>query len=72
MKTSDLSQELLLELLIRKVKAEIMAKMPRLDDEPFSEYIEHIREEVEYTLDQRVTAACNKKFGERKDKWKIY
>lgn len=63
MKTSDLSQELLIELLLRKVKQECMAKMPRLPDEPFSEYIQHIRAEVEYTLDERIKSACDKKFG---------
>lgn len=63
MKTSDLSPELLLELLIRKIKVECMQKMPRLPDEPFSEYIQHIRAEVEYTLDERIKAACDKKFG---------
>lgn len=70
MKPSDMSVELLLETLIRKIKAECMARMPKLDDEPFSEYIEHIREEVEYTLDQKVDEACNKKFGERSYPWK--
>lgn len=63
MKTSDLSIELLLELLIRKTKAEIMAQMPRLTDEPYIEYIQHIRAEVEYTLDERIKSACDKKFG---------
>ena len=63
MKTSDLSPELLLELLIRKIKVECMQKMPRLPDEPFSEYIQHIRAEVEYTLDERIKSACDKKFG---------
>lgn len=67
MKTSDLSPELLLELLIRKIKVECMQKMPRLDDEPFSEYIQHIRAEVEYTLDERVKAACDKKFGKEEE-----
>lgn len=70
MKTSDLSPELLLELLIRKIKVECMQKMPRLDDEPFSEYIQHIRAEVEYTLDERVKAACDKKFGKEEEPWK--
>lgn len=72
MKTSDLSPELLLELLIRKIKADCMAKMPRMSDEPYSEYMEHIREEVEYTLDQKVDEACDRKFGTRKDTWPIY
>lgn len=70
MKTSDLSQELLIELLLRKVKQECMAKMPRLDDEPFSEYIQHIRAEVEYTLDERIKQACDKKFGKEDEPWK--
>lgn len=72
MKTSDLSPELLLELLIRKIKAEIMARMPRLPDEPYSEYMEHIREEVEYALDEKVDEACERKFGKRTDPWQIY
>lgn len=63
MKTSDLSQELLIELLLRKVKTECMQRMPRLPDEPFSEYIQHIRAEVEYTLDEKIKTACDKKFG---------
>lgn len=70
MKTSDLSQELLIELLLRKIKAECMQRMPRLDDEPFSEYIQHIRVEVEYTLDERIKAACDKKFGKEEEPWK--
>lgn len=70
MKTSDLSQELLIELLLRKVKQECMQKMPRLDDEPFSEYIQHIRAEVEYTLDERIKSACDKKFGKEEEPWK--
>ena len=70
MKTSDLSQELLIELLLRKGKQECMAKMPRLDDEPFSEYIQHIRAEVEYTLDERIKQACDKKFGKEDEPWK--
>lgn len=72
MKTSDLSQELLIELLLRKVKQECMTKMPRLDDEPFSEYIQHIRAEVEYTVDEKIKAACDKKFGKEDEPWKRY
>ena len=72
MKASDLPKEVLLQEFIKKVKQEALAKFPRLANEPFSEYNETIREEVEYTATTLVVDECNRKFGKENKKWKEY
>ena len=69
MKPCELPQEVLLEEFIKKVKHEVLEKMPRLANEPFSEYNEHIREEVEFAACSLVSKEIDKKFGVKKNKW---
>lgn len=70
MKANEFPREVLLEELVKKVKAEIVSRFPRLANEPFSEYNEHIREEVEYAAVALIGQECDRKFGKRKKQWK--
>lgn len=69
MKASDFPKEVLIEELVKKIKQEVMQKMPRLANEPFSEYNDHIREEVEFTACSLVSDECKRKFEIGIKKW---
>lgn len=69
MNLCELPKEVLLEEFIKKIKQEVIKKMPRLANEPFSEYNEHIREEVEFVACSLVKKELDEKFGVKKQKW---
>ena len=71
MKPNELTPEVLIEILIRKIRMGVIVKMPRLDKEPFMEYTENIREEVEYTATEMIKRQCDKRFGKRRKQWKL-
>jgi hypothetical protein len=70
MKTCEIPTELLLEEIVKRVRQECLIKMPKLDNEPFIEYNEHLREEVEYSACLLVAKECDRKFGKRRQWWK--
>lgn len=71
-KISEIPQDLLIEQIIKNKKKEIMLVFKRLYNEPFKEYMEHIREEVEYRIIEEVKSGCDKKFGKRKTDWRDF
>lgn len=70
MKACDIPIDILLEELVKRVRQGCLEKMPRLDNEPFIEYNEHLREEVEFVACELVAKECNKRFGVRRLFWK--
>ena len=66
-KSPELTAEQLVERLIHKIQVRCMERLPKMPEESYHEYLQVIREEVEFDIDDILTYNLDKKFG-KKDK----
>lgn len=68
MELRECSHDDLINELVKRIKRRCISSLPRLDDEPFGEYMDTIYEEVMYRTTEQVQGFIKRKFGKDKIK----
>lgn len=69
-KKPELTAEQLLERLIHKIRVRCEERLPKIPEESCHEYLQVIREEVEFDINDMITYNLDKTFGKKENKGK--